>query len=251
MALIKTAILLQCRRIFALSRSSALSMYFALYLTMAAIIIFYAVGIIFNIVQCTPREAIWNPLVQDAFCFNRYAIFQAAGVFNVVSDFAILTIPILVIWRLHVVHRKKVAVTTLFANSPLYASLLLLLICTDPGFASACASSIMRSYYNSHLLTTSDTSYYAGILGFWSGAELAVGVFVCCLPYVPRFFTDLHTKVRSAISSLHMTIVIKISTNIDVKQEQNDHGQKTRNSKLQGTEKRPQREISPNMDAQT
>ena len=84
---------------------------------MGVIVTFYIIVMVFNIIECKPREAIWNPLIraEEAWCFNRDAIFQATGVFNVVSDFAILIIPIPTIWNLQMTRRRKIAVTGLFA----------------------------------------------------------------------------------------------------------------------------------------
>ena len=114
--LIKLAILLQYRRIFVPNRQGSLPMYLTLYITMAIIVTFYIIAMIFNIVECTPREAIWNPFVQGASCFNRDGLFQATGVFNVVSDFTILIIPIPKIWQLQMTRSRKIAVTGLFAT---------------------------------------------------------------------------------------------------------------------------------------
>lgn len=49
-------------------------------------------------------------------CFNVNATFQATGVFNVVSDFAILILPMPCVWRLSLPLKKKVLMTMIFAT---------------------------------------------------------------------------------------------------------------------------------------
>lgn len=116
MAFIKVAILLQYFRIFVPNRRGNLVMYCTIYTTMALVIAFYVIITAFTIAQCVPREKIWNPLMPGGFCFNREAIFGATGVFNVVSDFSLLLIPIWPIWKLHMKKTRKIAVTALFAT---------------------------------------------------------------------------------------------------------------------------------------
>lgn len=76
---------------------------------------FYLVDTIFEIVLCIPREKIWNPLMTGGHCFNSNAAFQATGIFNVLSDFAILILPIPSVWRLKVPMRKKIGIMAIFS----------------------------------------------------------------------------------------------------------------------------------------
>ena len=66
----------------------------------------------------------------------------------------------------------------------------------------ACITSIVRTYYTSLLLTSSDVSYYIALIGCWTAAEMAAGILVFCLPIAPRFFSFLNPKIKSLISSL-------------------------------------------------
>ena len=79
-------------------------------------LIFYVVAVIFIIVLCTPRKKIWNPLMQGGHCFSFNAIFQATGVFNVISDFAILILPMPCLWKLRMPLKKKLLMTAIFAT---------------------------------------------------------------------------------------------------------------------------------------
>ena len=65
---------------------------------------------------CTPRERIWNPLLDTGHCFNVWATFQASGIFNVISDFAILVLPVPSVWKLKISLRRKILTTAIFAT---------------------------------------------------------------------------------------------------------------------------------------
>ena len=78
--------------------------------------VFYFVDTAFQIAMCKPRKKIWNPLMTAGHCYNTDASFQATGVFNVVSDFAILFLPMPVLWGLQVPRRKKILMGMVFAT---------------------------------------------------------------------------------------------------------------------------------------
>ena len=90
--------------------------YVGAHLSIWSNLIFYIAEAIFNIALCTPREKIWNPLLQGGHCFSFNAIFQANAIFNVVSDFAVLILPMPCVWRLRMPLRKKLLMTAIFAT---------------------------------------------------------------------------------------------------------------------------------------
>lgn len=69
----------------------------------------------FNIFQCNPRQEIWNKLETTGYCYNTNAIDKASGVFNVITDFAILILPMYSIWKLQMSLRNKILITCVFA----------------------------------------------------------------------------------------------------------------------------------------
>ena len=78
-------------------------------------LVLYFVETIFEIILCTPREKIWNPLL-DGHCFNVYATFQSPAIFNVITDFAILVLPMPSVWKLQMSFRNKIAMTAIFGT---------------------------------------------------------------------------------------------------------------------------------------
>lgn len=91
-------------------------LYVAIQVLMGSIFLFYLVDTIFEIVMCIPREKIWNPLMTSGYCFDSNAAYMATGVFNVISDFSILILPMLPIWRLQMPLKRKIMMIGVFAT---------------------------------------------------------------------------------------------------------------------------------------
>lgn len=77
---------------------------------------FYLVSAVFQIAMCKPREKFWDPLIRSGHCFDYFASYQASGIFNVVSDFAILILPMFPLWSLKVSQRKKIGIMAIFGT---------------------------------------------------------------------------------------------------------------------------------------
>lgn len=95
-------------------------MFIAVHIVIAAILIFYLIMTAFNIFLCRPREKFWDPLLTTTgSCYNFDASMQATGLFNIISDFAILLLPIWPIWKLQVPLKKKLKILAVFATGVL------------------------------------------------------------------------------------------------------------------------------------
>ena len=114
--LIKESILLQYLRVFVPNRKANIYLYITIQLIMWSVFLFYLIDTIFEIVMCIPREKIWNPLMKTGHCFDDNAAYMATGIFNVISDFAILVVPIIPICKLQMPLRRKVLVLSVFAT---------------------------------------------------------------------------------------------------------------------------------------
>ena len=77
---------------------------------------FSLIYLFLNIFMCNPREKLWDPLIQTGRCFNSDTNSESSGVFNVISDFAILILPMPCLWKLQMPIRKKVLMTGVFAT---------------------------------------------------------------------------------------------------------------------------------------
>ena len=67
-----------------------------------------------DIFQCVPVRKLWNPTVPGR-CINYEALIIASGVLNVVTDFAILGLPMPLLWRLEAPTRRKRLLSIVFS----------------------------------------------------------------------------------------------------------------------------------------
>ena len=112
----KLSILLQYSRIFVSTGNEYTPMFIAIRVGISSIFIFYFVLTFFDIFQCTPREKIWNLSITTGHCYSDVAAYEASGVFNVISDFAILIMPMASVWKLNMSLRRKLLTTGVFAS---------------------------------------------------------------------------------------------------------------------------------------
>lgn len=86
----KASILLLYLRVFSPTRSLRIVIHIFLW----AHILFYIASFFAAVFMCFPLDAIWNPYVRHIKCLDIGALKVVSAVINVVSDFAILFIPI-------------------------------------------------------------------------------------------------------------------------------------------------------------
>ena len=62
-------------------------------------------------------------------------------------------------------------------------------------------TSILRTYYAWEIVQSRDISYNVCKMGFWTFAEIAIGIIVSCMPVLPKFFRHFGPKLYGAIIS--------------------------------------------------
>lgn len=115
-----------------------------------------------------------------------YATFQATSISNVITDLAILILPMPSVWKLQTSFKRRILMTAIFATGIL-----------------ACISSILRLYYTWKIVASPDVTYHMVQMGLWTYAELAIGVIISCLPVIPKFFQHVGPRVSAIIFSQH------------------------------------------------
>lgn len=93
-----------------------MALYVGIQILAWSIIGFYFVDTIFEIIMCNPRERIWNLLITTGHCFDVNAAWKATGIFNIISDFSILILPMIPIWKLQLPLKKKILMIAIFAT---------------------------------------------------------------------------------------------------------------------------------------
>ena len=79
---------------------------------------FYLAFFLISIFQCSPRVKIWKP-EEPGRCLDVNALYLASASFNVVSDIAMLSIPIYLIWNLQMSAQRKIGISAIFATGAL------------------------------------------------------------------------------------------------------------------------------------
>lgn len=75
---------------------------------------FYTISTFLTIFACSPREALWNPLITDYRCLNNDISAIISCSFNVVSDITILMLPVRAVWRSRMPTKNKIKIVLLF-----------------------------------------------------------------------------------------------------------------------------------------
>ncbi|KAL8724487.1 MAG: hypothetical protein Q9166_007921 [cf. Caloplaca sp. 2 TL-2023] len=181
--IIKLSILLQYMKIFA-SAQIRNSLYWGILAIIWINFAFYFAITFAEIFLCSPREKYWDVFNTTGHCHDRNAANIAAGCVNSFSDFVIILLPQRVIWKLQMPLKRKLGVSAIFLTG-----------------LFVCMTSIIRLYYAIRLGQTGDITWNIALMGFWTYAELSVGVVCGCLPLSPKFFHTVKQKVSTIVSS--------------------------------------------------
>lgn len=114
--LAKLSILLLYFRIFVTAKRTT---FYAIHFIIWFNLLFYLANLPTEIWTCLPREKIWDPTV-DGKCLDNDAILVCGGIVNVVTDFVILLIPLVLIGRLQMPRAKKIGISAVFATGFLH-----------------------------------------------------------------------------------------------------------------------------------
>jgi len=107
---IKISILLLYLRLFGIRRTFRIIVY-----VLEALVICWCISILFvSIFQSSPIKYLWTPDLTNAHHINFTAYLVGLAVPNVVMDFAILVLPLSIVWQLQISRKRKVALSAIF-----------------------------------------------------------------------------------------------------------------------------------------
>ncbi|KAI9702323.1 MAG: hypothetical protein M1836_000802 [Candelina mexicana] len=175
---VKVALLTILTRVFAPYRKTLILIYIVIGLLLA----YYIPALITKIRICMPISAYWRG--EREKCLNQGAIIMSDSIISVISDLAILVLPLPLTWSLQMPRKKKMRVIGLLGAG---------------GLATA------FSVYRLALIVANGSSPDATILlikVILSGnAEAGIGLICACLPATSALHTHYHTSQSS--SRLH------------------------------------------------
>lgn len=107
-SLIKVSLLLMYIRIFPVKRVLV-----GAYILMAISISWAISLIIVALAQCLPMDKLWKPWIEGR-CIDIKATFLAIAIPNIITDIAILALPIPLLWGLQTTRVRKISLSIIF-----------------------------------------------------------------------------------------------------------------------------------------
>ncbi|KAI4089975.1 MAG: hypothetical protein LQ339_008461 [Xanthoria mediterranea] len=173
--LAKLSLLFFLYRIFRVDRKFRI----ASWIIGAVLLIWSAITLLLKIFACRPVRASFDLhlyMQPSTTCpIKTYVITNIHGFCNIFTDFAILILPIPMVWKLHVTPRKKAGLAAVFATG-----------------LFICAVAIVRQYI---LYNTSQTGdgYHATRIKVWMSLEFSFSILVASLPTLTPLFKKFST----------------------------------------------------------
>lgn len=119
------------------------------------------------ILTCTPIQSFWDPTIAGSHCINYNFTLHFYATVNVVTDAAILILPMPFVWRMKTNLHRKIQISSIF----LLGSLVTIV-------------SVLRAYYTGIMVVAikTDASWDTAYLCIWASAETGIGIVAACLP---------------------------------------------------------------------
>ncbi|KAI1425600.1 hypothetical protein F5Y12DRAFT_714095 [Xylaria sp. FL1777] len=163
---IKLCVLFGYLRIFSVDRLTK----WGIWIGIVVISIFYIVSFFLVLFRCIPVEASWNPTVKGR-CLSYAAFLDAIGVFNIISDFYILLLPLRPIFSLNMGIARHLRIASIFGLG-----------------LFTCIASIFRFVLSIQYATDPDQTYVAAKVLYWTILEINIGLICPCIITSPTFF---------------------------------------------------------------
>ncbi|KAJ8106484.1 hypothetical protein OPT61_g9503 [Boeremia exigua] len=179
--------------------------------TIATLVVVNAGGLaltILNIVQCRPVSAAWMvPVPATAHCTNIVTIYLSSAPLNIITDLAILFLPMPILTSMRLPKKQKIILVVTFGFGIFVAIVDVVRIAylQDAQRATLVAAQADRAESGTNQRNTSDFSWYASLSFMWSTVEINVGIMCGCVPamkplvrrFLPSWVIDATTRGNS------------------------------------------------------
>ncbi|CAG8048755.1 unnamed protein product [Penicillium olsonii] len=179
LAITKISILLMYARIFPTRGFRIAS------IILGVVSISWAIAIIFvSVFQCTPIKRAWDPTTPGT-CINLKASFIGNAVPNIVTDIAILSLPVRAVWGLHanLVHRLSVIGMFLLGSFVVFTSI--------------------YRFSTLFQFEPQDVTWTLGTACTWCTVETSSGIISACMPTLRPIFKIVSSKFGSSAGTMH------------------------------------------------
>ncbi|KAI9679926.1 MAG: hypothetical protein M1817_004941 [Caeruleum heppii] len=151
---------------------------------MIACFVSYSIAtVIIDVQLVLPINAYWDFTVTPTKSLDGNSLFMANAAFNIITDILLLIMPLAVIWRLQMSVQQKIGVSVIFAMG-----------------IFTCIASIMRLVLYQGI-KGNDITFIFGPTGWWTSAEVFLGIICACLPTFRPLFKLCYEMVASSLTS--------------------------------------------------
>lgn len=172
----KVSILLQYLRIFTIKQFRVFCW------TLLGFVAIYSTWTFFgSIFECMPVAYFWDKTIKGGHCMNQYAVWFTNAAVNIVTDFAIIILPMPVLRSLDLPLKQKRALMLVFALG---------------GFV--CIVSILRLQSLVTISNSTDPTFDNPPAATWSSIEINVGLICASLPALRQLLSQLFPSVFSS-----------------------------------------------------
>ncbi|KAJ6004769.1 hypothetical protein N7540_012568 [Penicillium herquei] len=179
-SLIKISILLIYTRIFPTRGFRIASIVLGITIALWALAL-----ICLQILQCSPLSRAWNNSISGT-CIDLKGLFIGNGVPNIITDIAILSLPVHAVWRMHASTSHFLSIISIFIFGIFVV------------FTSVYRFTTMFDF------NSTDVSWTLGKSYTWGVIECTSGIIAACLPNFRSLFVMISSRFRSKKGHLRM-----------------------------------------------
>lgn len=197
-----------------------------------------------TIFQCSPIDAAWNvtTAISQGHCIDIVTIFLSSTPLNIITDLAILFLPIPILTGMRLPRKQKIILVITFSFGAFTVAVDVVRIVYLQGAAMTRLTETIKgiAHGKTLLVEQGDFSWYASQSFMWSAIEVNVGIMCACVPglkplvarFLPKMLRDAEdppshfNSVSKPVSDGRMQEIAHIpslpSTPTDVHQRDND-----------------------------
>ncbi|KAF2742010.1 MFS general substrate transporter [Sporormia fimetaria CBS 119925] len=145
-----------------------------------------------NVMQCRPVSAAWTtPIPAHATCTSIVTIYLSSAPLNIVTDLAILFLPMPILTSMRLPKKQKAILVCTFGFGVFVTVVDVVRVAylQDAARQNLLALQSHRAMNGKDSRTTDDFSWTASLIFMWSAVEINVGIMCGCVPAMKPLFT--------------------------------------------------------------
>lgn len=205
----KTSILIFYLR---LSKNTQKILRIASFVTLAVVNVAGVVLTFINAFQCSPVKAAYDPAQNDDRCISIVTLYLCSAPVNIITDLAILVLPIPVLTGMRLPQRQKTILVITFG-----LGIFVTIVDVIRIYYLQQASSVQAALSQFERLgATLDFAYNASTAFMWSAVEVNVGIICACIPTLKPLVKQILPAMLRDLSKTQTEKTASLSSQINV-----------------------------------